>query len=301
MIIEVLGWRAQEWSALGDMLLGIGATVAGLWALFNYRKNRRVEAARWLQGVFRDFYLGDRFVQVRSTLEYQYRDQAGPLIERRLTDRDVELTDRDREILFQLDTLLNYFEHVLYLEREKHLKKRDRQAVLEYWFDLMSSDSCAALRRYTARFGFERVAHSLAARQPDYIAVYGSLMSGLDLEDKPELDGIARLVGSCRIPGQLLDLGDYPGLDDCRPGSVVGELYEVLEDQVFGVMDRFERYDAHHRADSLYLRRCLRLLEPRVDAWVYVFNGQVTDRSPVLSGDWRRHLHERSGDTTPGS
>jgi gamma-glutamylcyclotransferase (GGCT)/AIG2-like uncharacterized protein YtfP len=301
MPFELLGWGAQEWSALGDMLLGVGAVSAGLWTLFNYRKNRRVEAARWLHGVFRDFYLDDRFAEVRATLEYEYRDQAGPLLERRLTDRDVQLTERDQELLFQLDTLLNYFEHVLYLEHEKHLEKRDRQAIFEYWFEVLSSDDCAALRRYAASFGFERVADTLQARQPDYIAVYGSLMSGLTLNDKPELEGLAKLVGSCRIPGQLLDLGDYPGLDDCQPGSVVGELYEVLNKQVFAVMDRFERYDPHHRADSLYLRRCIRLQEPRVDTWVYVFNGEASDRSPVPSGDWRRHLQARASNSTSGT
>ncbi len=61
------------------MLLGIGAITAGLWAIFNYRRNKRDDAARWLEGVFRDFYLSDMFTEVRHLLKYSYPERAEPL------------------------------------------------------------------------------------------------------------------------------------------------------------------------------------------------------------------------------
>ena len=54
-VATFVGLTAQDWSALGQMLLGVGAIVAGFWALYNYHRTRRYEAARWLQGVFKDF------------------------------------------------------------------------------------------------------------------------------------------------------------------------------------------------------------------------------------------------------
>ena len=52
-----------------------------------------------------------------------------------------------------------------------------------------------------------------------------------------------------------------------RPGLIAGagkvraELYEVIDREAFRMLDRHERYD--------------RLLEPNVDAWVYVYNRGV--------------------------
>jgi hypothetical protein len=157
-------WTAEEWNAFGNVLLGVGAVTAGIWTLFNYRRAQRAEAARWLQGVFRDFYLDDRFRDIKLVMEYHHVDRLGPLLERRVTDAHVPVTDDDQVLLEQLDMLLNYFEHVIYLEQERHLTKQDRQAVFEYWFDLMQAPDRAAIRRYASWFGFERVAYALAAK-----------------------------------------------------------------------------------------------------------------------------------------
>jgi hypothetical protein len=105
----------------------------------NYR-NRRADAARWLQQFFSDFHLDDEFKEIRTALEYDYDSVVGPLVERRITDRGVPLSEDDRRLLLELDTLLNYFEHVLYLEAEGHLNTRDRQRSTNNWFEIMSSD-----------------------------------------------------------------------------------------------------------------------------------------------------------------
>lgn len=92
-----IGLNAQEWYALGQMLLGTGAVFGGIWALYNYHRSRRQEAARWLQGVFKDFYLTKKFKDVRELLEYNYPEKAGPLLERRIFDRHVHITTGDED------------------------------------------------------------------------------------------------------------------------------------------------------------------------------------------------------------
>lgn len=156
----------------------------------------------------------------------------------------------------------------------------------------MCASERAALRRYAGFFGFERIAEALATSDIDYVAVYGSLMKGLAGPDAPDVAESLTFIGPCKIAGSLVDLGDYPGLIRASgPGDVVvGELYQVLDRSVFGELDRFERYDSLDPAGSLYLRRLVRLLDPAVDAWVYVYNRDIENAAKVPKGDWRRFL-----------
>lgn len=281
-------------SAVATAVLSLAAIVGGGWGLYSYHQARRVEAARWLQGVFKDFYLSTQFKDVCRLLEYDFDTIAGPLLERRITDRHVPVTPDEVEILSQLDTLLNYFEHVLYLENESHLTERDRQAVFEYWFDIMGEDQRAGLRRYIARFGFERIAKVLNAPNEDYIAVYGSLREGLALPDLPDDVGqMLQRKGPCIIQGELYDLGDYPGLLD-GDGTVVGELYTITDLKALRLLDTYERYDASDRAGSLYIRKCVRLAQPvGLDAWVYFYNQPLDGAPHIASGDWASYITTR--------
>ncbi|MBA2725515.1 MAG: gamma-glutamylcyclotransferase [Actinobacteria bacterium] len=286
-------WTAEEWSALGDVLLGIGAVAAGVWTLINYRRTRRAEAAHWLQGVFRDFYLDDRFREIKLEMEYHYGDRLGPLLERRVTDAHVPVSADDKALLEQLDVLLNYFEHVIYLERERHLTTQDRQAVFEYWFDLMEAPDRAAIRRYAAWFGFERVALALKCQASDYIALYGSLRKQGEISDKPDLSEYLKPAGDAVIKGLLFDMGDYPALIP-GDGAIQGEVYEVVDRKAFVVVDEFERYDPNDVDGSLYVRRAVRLTKPKLDAWVYIYNRRVGNAPRIASGDWIEHTAQRS-------
>jgi hypothetical protein len=122
-------------------------------------------------------------------MEYRYDTELGPLLERRVTDSHVPATADEQALLEQLDMLLNYFEHVIYLENERHLTKRYRQAVFEYWFELMQAPDRAAIRRYAAWFRFERVAYALDCRTPTtspctdpFANTAGSVMSPISLD-----------------------------------------------------------------------------------------------------------------------
>lgn len=148
----------------------------------------------------------------------------------------------------------------------------------------------------------------MAIGSGDWIALYGSLL--------PALDGLAALgliasqdgsrihdlrgrpvlayAGACLIPGQLFDLGAYPGL---RPGDdrVVGEAFSLLEPSFVDDLDRFEGFDSAKTAESLYLRERVELLLPEhQSAWVYIYNHAPPVDSRIVSGDWRTHLDLRT-------
>lgn len=291
---------SSDWiSAIAELIFALGVVGGGIWGVYTYKKSKRRDAAEWINDLFKDFYLNEQFEDIRRGLEYHYEEEIQLLIEGRLTERDREiklLEQKDIELLAQIDDLLNYFEHIAYLEEESHIKAKDREAMFEYWFDLLNQPKFAAIRRYVSKFGFDRVADSLEAPKEDYIMIYGTLMQGYEGYDELSLADYMTKVDNCKISGELYDLGDYPGLilengpgPDISggPESVRGELYRVDDERIFSKMDEFERYDPN--GDSLYVRQMVRLDEPPGDAWVYVYDRDLEGATVIKSGDWRSY------------
>lgn len=130
----------------------------------------------------------------------------------------------------------------------------------------------------------------------DWLVLYGSLMRGLGAMEQLGIGDALRYAGPCRCPGELYDLGDYPGL---RPGdaTVVAELYAILDASVVPILDDFEAYAPNRPRESLYLRERTRLIEPAdATAWVYRYNHVPDAAMRIGSGDWRAHLAARAGD-----
>jgi gamma-glutamylcyclotransferase (GGCT)/AIG2-like uncharacterized protein YtfP len=97
---------------------------------------------------------------------------------------------------------------------------------------------------------------------------------------------------ACRLPGQLYDLGEFPGLKltgdrarDERAG-VTGELYRAQPADI----DRLDRFEGAIGDDPLYRRERVELLAPSRTAWVYEYARRVEAAPPVESGDWRDYL-----------
>jgi len=124
-------------------------------------------------------------------------------------------------------------------------------------------------------------------RAGDAFAVYGLLRAGESGFAQFGLEHAFAPLGPCVLPGQLYDLGAYPGLVDA-PGEVIGELFEVRDASVMPKVDAFEDYWPEDRARSRYERRKVRLIEPDRDAWVYIWILGVKDARLIESGDWFR-------------
>jgi gamma-glutamylcyclotransferase (GGCT)/AIG2-like uncharacterized protein YtfP len=120
----------------------------------------------------------------------------------------------------------------------------------------------------------------------ELLAVYGTLMSGQSYEGRPDVETLMRPLGPCRIRGGLYSEGEYPWLV-VGEGEVAGELYEVLDPASFELLDAYENEGRHtEEGAGRYERRLLRLIEPDVDAWVYVWDGPERG-TPLDDGDWR--------------
>ena len=129
--------------------------------------------------------------------------------------------------------------------------------------------------------------------EPRHIVFYGSLRAGLHLGGEPPFAPSVRLVGPCRLAGRLHEVagGAYPSLELVAAGApdvVHGDLYELLDERALELLDRWEEYDPARPDRSPYVRRAVTLLDPPLEAWVYV--GQHRHRGPLVAGgDWRRH------------
>ena len=124
------------------------------------------------------------------------------------------------------------------------------------------------------------------------LAVYGLLLDGVGPSAAPRLRDSCRLLGGALLPGALLDLGPYPGLVPA-PGTVRGELWELLDARVLAEVDRYEGYDPRRPDASAYVRREIRLVRPAMDAWAYLYVGPRDGLPRVPGGDWRTHAARR--------
>ena len=123
----------------------------------------------------------------------------------------------------------------------------------------------------------------------ELLAAYGTLMRGQEYAGRPDVESLLRHVGPCRIAGTLYSEGDYPWLV-AGEGEVAGDLFEVLDEATFAVLDAYEN-EGRHTADGAgrYERRRVELLEPDVEAWVYVWEGPARGE-PLDAADWRTFL-----------
>ncbi len=164
LVVKFFGVEAEGWYALGQVLVGVAAMLGSLWAILLFRSARRLDAARWLDGIFRDFYIDDRFKDVRWLLARRtFISQIVPILEKNLEEKNGHLSEDEAQVLRSFDSLLNFFEHVLYMESEKYLPKKARVALFGYWFELMATPSYEPLRQYVDRYGYEYLKKAISA------------------------------------------------------------------------------------------------------------------------------------------
>lgn len=290
--ISFLGLNAAEWDALAQVLLAIGAMSAAGWATFTYWKGKRAEAARWAIEVFRDFYRDPNMSRARELIEYDFESVAGPLLELRVLDRQISLTDDERSQLQDIDLVLNFLEQLLYLEDEGHFLARDRQVFFEYWFERLALPEHAALRRYLRNCGYERCSEFLKLDASEHFVAYGSLMTGHGEVAEHDARKHLESLGPCTIRGDLYSRGEFPALAR-GDREIEAELFRVTSPSAWPLLDAIEHYDPDNRAKSIYRRHCVSTEDPKVDAWVYFWNDPLDDLEAIPSGSWARFAQDR--------
>jgi gamma-glutamylcyclotransferase (GGCT)/AIG2-like uncharacterized protein YtfP len=58
-----------------------------------------------------------------------------------------------------------------------------------------------------------------------------------------------------------------------QPGLVRVEIFRVLNESVWAILDRYEGYDPRIGKNSLFVRKAVALVRPRISAWVYFSGG----------------------------
>lgn len=120
-------------------------------------------------------------------------------------------------------------------------------------------------------------AHGPAFTLGSKICVYGSLRPGAYAYHI--MRGSSRHIGEVTIPNAAIySLGGFPGLKQKEGCQVVGDLLEITDASLPARLDQYEGYP------DFYTRQVIETSEG--PAWVYLFNGEVSEDQFVQSGDW---------------
>lgn len=282
-----MDWINKYGQSLGSMITAIALIIGGAWAIWSYHESKSRDSAEWLHRLFTGFFVDAGAKSFRMVMEYDYHDRLLPLVERSLINELASYTPDEQRVLSELDTILNYLEFVIHLEKRGSLKRRDREAMFGFWFQELKRPDRAALRYYFHRFGFEGLAGETCTGHPpgafkECIAFYGTLKEGSSVQAEIGVKDGLRKIGTCEIHGKLVPVEDYAGLVP-GPGRVPGELFKVLDPTVFGKLDEYEEFYPDGQRPSLYRRVVVRLASPPRDAWVYVSADSTKGRAELVS------------------
>ena len=120
-----------------------------------------------------------------------------------------------------------------------------------------------------------RVLHSsLRAPEPTFLAVYGSLRRrSLAKQGSVVIRGL-RFHTHGLMRGLLFWQNGYPAVLE-QPGLVKVEIYRVLSETVWDLLDRYEGYQPSLGFRALFYRKEVPLLRPAIRASVYLLGREI--------------------------
>src|SRR5262245_13071179 len=139
------------------------------------------------------------------------------------------------------------------------------------------------------------------ANPPIYhLFVYGSLRSGFRSPAYEYISRFFHFVANARVKGKLLDMGSYPGgVPTDEEAFIVGELYGIKDESEFswaiGQLDDYEGVSVESDEVQLYRREITDVFvnDEMIRGWIYWFNGDVSERPLIASGDLMEYLQEK--------
>lgn len=81
----------------------------------------------------------------------------------------------------------------------------------------------------------------------------------------------------------LYDLGPFPAAKLSNSDGVRVEVYEV-DDETFARLDELEGFNAESQQSGLYNR--IQIQTPFGQAWLYIYNHDVSGYPEICSGEW---------------
>ena len=130
--------------------------------------------------------------------------------------------------------------------------------------------------------------------------VYGSLRSGFQHAAYQYIRDYFIFQGAATVKGLLYDLGNYPAAIPTQSENFIkGELYLLRNEDEFGwamgQLDDYEGVNAEIGEIALYKRAIATVLinGQTTDAWIYWYNGVVSDKPVITSGDILDYLKKK--------
>ena len=130
-----------------------------------------------------------------------------------------------------------------------------------------------------------------------HLFVYGSLRSGFHSPVYEYISRFFKFIGEAKVKGRLYDMGSYPaGVSANEDSFIVGELYQARNEHEFawaiGQLDDYEGVTVEADEVQLFRRDVTQAhLNGQVtDAWIYWYNGDVSGKPVISSGDMLDYL-----------
>jgi hypothetical protein len=135
---------------LVKLLAPIGALIAVIVAVRNYRAQTKLKQAEWLKSLFEKFYENSTYKEVRVWLDYGHLHQ-------RLNVEDAALREVNEE---KFTDFLNFFEFIGVLYSRNHLAFDQVNDVFDYYLEKIKTDNDC--RQWIDEYGFEKLKLLLA-------------------------------------------------------------------------------------------------------------------------------------------
>lgn len=142
--------------------------------------------------------------------------------------------------------------------------------------------------------------YNMTSTGPYHMFVYGSLRKGFQSPAYEYISRFFNFVAEAKVKGKLYDLGEYPAaIPTMEEAFIKGELYVVQDPSEFswaiGQLDDYEGIDVEEGESQLYRREVIDVFidNKTIPAWIYWYNGDVSGKPVVPSGDILDYIRGR--------
>lgn len=128
-------------------------------------------------------------------------------------------------------------------------------------------------------------------KRKSYLYAYGTLRK--DARGGHNLYPGLTYVETLKIPGQIYDLGWFPGIVLGLSGSVVCDKFIVDDEETWDHLDAYEGYHKYSPRCSLYIRTQFRESYAYCCGFIYEYNRSVEGKVLISSGDWVKYERDK--------
>lgn len=141
--MDFASFTNEEWLQFFGLSFTI---VAGLAAIFTYRRDVRHKRTDWLYQLFDKFYEKETYREIRLILDHKMEPQYSELIRQTIEPGPKNLDEK-------FSDYLNFFEFLVNLERTGRMSRVDLDNMFNYYLTSLGKQDW--IRDYCARNGFE--------------------------------------------------------------------------------------------------------------------------------------------------